>query len=1259
MRHAISGFLLLCAALQPQVGRAANTTYYVDSTGGNDANNGTTEQTAWKTLAKVEATALGPGDSALLKRGEVWRERLTLNGAKGLAAQPITIGAYGASDARPQFNEGRVITGWQSAGNGIYKAAVTGDVTQVFADGRRLDNARSPNSGYYYIAADTPAANPPARYFTGPDLGRTREEVVGAEIHMRANRWIMDSALVADLTGTTVTIDRGHSRNFQRNGGFILANKLWMLDAPGEWFHDAASGTLYVRLSTDDDPAGHLVEAAGGATVALQITNSAFLQISNLEIRYPAMSGVALNGSTDIRLNNLSVFGAGERGVDIGNMPAGSGVVEVANSLVQDAGILGILVSNSADQRRDVRIRGNRILDTMSRFPSVRGHAGSVFYIGMGLCLLGNGIDARENFVSRTGYSGVVIHGASAVVENNIIEKTNLLLDDGGGIFMNGTGHVVRSNIVRDALGSNEGLPAFFTGGDTAAQGIYADIYSGSITIEDNTVINADWGVQIHDSHDNGVRRNNIMSTRLSALRISEDSTVNIPGYVRGNAIEDNVFYTAGARPCFSLAGYLGHTDFGVYNRNLLAHPNSETSIRLETTTGGIWSSRDFTAEEWNNAGYGTGSKGIPPTLVTSLSAVELVQNGAFESGAAGWSKWTPSGGAITIQAQQNECLAGGCLQTDIASSANGSLTISPNFAVEKDKSYVARFAARAISPVPLQLNAIVRRGGPTYETLGLNGLVSAPDSWKQYSFVFMSPATIPNARWDFQSMAGQFTYRLDEVSVREATVTHPDPPALLLNDTTASRSFDLGDRAYCDKDDVRVPRLVTVAPWRSMAVVDCSGAAGLNVTASATSPSQIDLSWTGLPGNTGVTAYRVYRNGGQAGATAGVTYIDAGLTPATQYFYVVEAIDIVGRVIGRSAPVSATTPSGLSYALSMQASPSGGGSIIASPASPDGNYADGAVVQLTATPAERYRFVDWSGDLSGTANPQSVTMTGPRNVTANFAVAASAIAIATNPPGLDIAVDGVTYRASQLFSWAVGSSHTVAAPSPQEASGTRHVFAGWSDDGAQSHTITVPGDNTTFTASFGAQYLLTRQVSPSTGGTISAVPTSPDGYYPSGASILLDAKTNAGYVFSGWSGGLTGAANPQTVVMSAPRTVSAAFTPGATTLTGGIVAKSGAASARLWAIRVDNTGPGAADAARIGGMNIRQTYGTSCTPIVTSPSAFPLALGNIAPGASATASITTNFSGCGPTARFRIEVPLSANGGAATGSIVRNNQYR
>jgi uncharacterized repeat protein (TIGR02543 family) len=48
-------------------------------------------------------------------------------------------------------------------------------------------------------------------------------------------------------------------------------------------------------------------------------------------------------------------------------------------------------------------------------------------------------------------------------------------------------------------------------------------------------------------------------------------------------------------------------------------------------------------------------------------------------------------------------------------------------------------------------------------------------------------------------------------------------------------------------------------------------------------------------------------------------------------------------------------------------------------------SYALGTLVQLTAVPDSGYSFAGWSGDLSGSTNPASITMNGDKTVTATF----------------------------------------------------------------------------------------------------------------------------------------------------------------------------------------------------------------------------------------------------------------------------------
>ena len=84
---------------------ATGTTYYVDSKSGSDSNDGTSESEAFKTLDKVNALNLEPGDTVLLKKGSVFEDQ-ALQFTKedsGTAEAPVKISTYGEGD-RPQIN---------------------------------------------------------------------------------------------------------------------------------------------------------------------------------------------------------------------------------------------------------------------------------------------------------------------------------------------------------------------------------------------------------------------------------------------------------------------------------------------------------------------------------------------------------------------------------------------------------------------------------------------------------------------------------------------------------------------------------------------------------------------------------------------------------------------------------------------------------------------------------------------------------------------------------------------------------------------------------------------------------------------------------------------------------------------------------------------------------------------------------------------------------------------------------------------------
>ena len=185
-----------------------------------------------------------------------------------------------------------------------------------------------------------------------------------------------------------------------------------------------------------------------------------------------------------------------------------------------------------------------------------------------------------------------------------------------------------------------------------------------------------------------------------------------------------------------------------------------------------------------------------------------------------------------------------------------------------------------------------------------------------------------------------------------------------------------------------------------------------------------------------------------------------------------------------------------------------------------------------------------------------------------NFVLAGCQLAtvtLQTSPSGLAVSLGGASRVAPVSGQYSVGSSVAIGTTSPQAGpAGIEYVFSSWSDGGAITHNITVPGVGATYTATavFTAQYQLTTSVSPVGGGTVSVASGA---FYNAGTSVALTATAANGYVFSGWSGNVAIPTSASTtVVMNSPQSVVANFTaiPIVHAYTDG---KSGPSNARVW----------------------------------------------------------------------------------------------
>ena len=293
-------------------GPADAKTYYV-SVAGSDANDGLSIDHPFATIQKA-ASAMKPGSACLIRQG-IYREtvRPVYNGIPGA---PLTFQAY--NNENVVISGADPITGWSVHSGSIYKAPMPSSIgkyqDQILVDGKMAWVARYPNvdgtyqpepegsiwcgSGVFswkqWQSKADPMAFPtlvcigdngshgidlppgysfdcdikqggggpyqlPARIFNQP-----ADFLKGGLITLRTMWWASFGIIAnsrSESAAKTVIDANLLAGGIDEGGPGYVSHILSLLDAPNEWFRDAASQTLYLWPPDGGDPSHHLVEA--------------------------------------------------------------------------------------------------------------------------------------------------------------------------------------------------------------------------------------------------------------------------------------------------------------------------------------------------------------------------------------------------------------------------------------------------------------------------------------------------------------------------------------------------------------------------------------------------------------------------------------------------------------------------------------------------------------------------------------------------------------------------------------------------------------------------------------------------------------------------------------------------------------------------------------------------------------------------------------------------------------------------------------
>jgi hypothetical protein len=223
---------------------------------------------------------------------------------------------------------------------------------------------------------------------------------------------------------------------------------------------------------------------------------------------------------------------------------------------------------------------------------------------------------------------------------------------------------------------------------------------------------------------------------------------------------------------------------------------------------------------------------------------------------------------------------------------------------------------------------------------------------------------------------------------------------------------------------------------------------------------------------------------------------------------------------------LSADVPT--TYIIDAASSSASGGSVAGG-----GTFALNAVVNLGASPAAGYAFVNWTEDNSivSTSAQYSFSATADRSLVANFQPA-YALTLTSSSTTMGTVAGAGTY--------VVGSSATATATAK-----AGYAFLNWTESGtivstAPAYTFTVLAARA-LRANFAVGFTANASASFGPGGTVSGA-----GGYATGSNVNLVATPAAGYSFRNWTeGGVVVSADTNyTFSATANRTLVANFVP-------------------------------------------------------------------------------------------------------------------
>jgi signal peptidase I len=421
-------------------------TYYLDSSFGNDSSNGTSVYSPWRTIGKINNSNFQPGDSILFKRDEIWKEYLNFP-SSGNAFAPIIIGSYGEGSL-PIISGVNVYEGWDNPFNWISVGNNIWSREQSF--------------------------NPQRMWINGDEVLRNEEiDSLDGVRYM----WAWENALIYVFS----EINPATAFNFMEVNVFLDA----------------------VRLGNQNNITIQDIEIQGGYGYGLAIRGCSNIIVKNSNIGAFSRQGIQIRdnqgiSSTYVTIDNCVLdskfsFSYGKnKGIDDGiQITTGANNCIIKNSVIKDfghAGIYLIAVNASDNGVYDNKIFGNYITGknvTYQRGIGTDGYENKCrdnefFNNVIKNTTVRSQINGNNNWIHHNIVDGVTnsivkswgvgqafdlqCYGTDLVCHDNKIDNNLIMNCDEPGITLSGNGGSKESNFIRNNIiincgrNSKEGL---------------------------------------------------------------------------------------------------------------------------------------------------------------------------------------------------------------------------------------------------------------------------------------------------------------------------------------------------------------------------------------------------------------------------------------------------------------------------------------------------------------------------------------------------------------------------------------------------------------------------------------------------------------------------------------------------------------------------------------------------------------------------------------------------------------------------------